>query len=127
MTEKATKILCRNMKVLLFEDENIKDQYLKITTLTKFWGPLCKKIDWKQIMVKLGTNLKKVGVFSKFIKKSKGFPMILVFSGISWNYFCIKKLWNGSMDHGTMTDSRSVVDSWPWGGATAPGLGRSSG
>jgi hypothetical protein len=36
MTEKATKILCRNMKVLLFEDENIKDQYLKITTLTKF-------------------------------------------------------------------------------------------
>jgi hypothetical protein len=26
------------------------------------------------------------------LKKSKGFPMILPFSGISWNWFCIGKV-----------------------------------
>jgi hypothetical protein len=35
VTEKITEIFCENMKVLLFEDENIKDQYLKITILAK--------------------------------------------------------------------------------------------
>jgi hypothetical protein len=31
--EKATKMFYENMKVLLFEDENIKNHYLKIKTL----------------------------------------------------------------------------------------------
>jgi hypothetical protein len=29
------------------------------------------------------------------------------------------------MDHGATAGSRSMVDSGPWGGAAAPGLGRS--
>jgi hypothetical protein len=33
--EKATKIFCGNMKVLLFEDEDYKEPTLKITTLAK--------------------------------------------------------------------------------------------
>jgi hypothetical protein len=32
---KTTKMFCVNMKMLLFEDEEYKDQYLEITTLAK--------------------------------------------------------------------------------------------
>jgi hypothetical protein len=41
-------------------------------------------------------NLKKVGTVSEFIKKSKGFPVILAFSRISQNYFCIYRKSHGS-------------------------------
>jgi hypothetical protein len=37
--------------------------------------------------------------------------VILVFSRISQNCFCIEKSWIGSMDDGTTTGSRSMVDS----------------
>jgi hypothetical protein len=46
--------------------------------------------------------LKRLGVVSGFIKKSKGFPAILPFSGISLNCFCIGKVMDqvyGSQDH----------------------------
>jgi hypothetical protein len=42
---KATKIFFGNMKLLLFEDMNINDQYLEITILVKNCGHLCKKLD----------------------------------------------------------------------------------
>jgi hypothetical protein len=45
--EKAAKIFCGNMKVLLFEDEEYKEPTLKITTLVKIWGALYKKIRLK--------------------------------------------------------------------------------
>jgi hypothetical protein len=32
---KATEMFCENMKVLLSEDEEYKDQYLEITTMAK--------------------------------------------------------------------------------------------
>jgi hypothetical protein len=41
-------------------------------------------------------------VFLELLKKSKGFPTILIFSGISWNCFCIGKVMDrvyGSRDH----------------------------
>jgi hypothetical protein len=41
-------------------------------------------------------NLKKVGIVSGFIKKSKGFPVILTFSRISQNCFCIYRKSHGS-------------------------------
>jgi hypothetical protein len=70
--------------------------------------------------------LKKVGVVSGFIKKSKGFHAILAFSEILQNCFCIVKSWIGSTNHESTAGSRSMVDSRPKGGAAAPGLGRSS-
>jgi hypothetical protein len=42
---KITKIFCENIKVLLFEDGNIKNQYLEITALTKSEGIYVKKLD----------------------------------------------------------------------------------
>jgi hypothetical protein len=33
--KKVTEMFCENMKVLLFEDEEYKDQYLEITTMAK--------------------------------------------------------------------------------------------
>jgi hypothetical protein len=43
--EKIAEIFYGNIKVLLFKDDNINNQYLKITALTKFCGSLCKKLD----------------------------------------------------------------------------------
>jgi hypothetical protein len=51
--------------------------------------------------------------------------MILTFSMISQNCF-IGKVMIRSMNHGTTTGSRSIVDSRPWGGTATLGLGRSS-
>jgi hypothetical protein len=50
--------------------------------------------------------LKKVGVVSGFIKKSKSFLVILAFSGISQNCFFIEKVMHqvyGSRDHGCLS------------------------
>jgi hypothetical protein len=82
---------------------NIKDQYLEITTLAKIWEPLYKKIDWKLIMIKFR---------ARFIKKSKGFPEILAFSGISWNCLCVWKIMDRvyrSRDHGWISMHGGLV------------------
>jgi hypothetical protein len=75
-------------------------------------------------MVKSSANLKNVGFVSGFIKNPKGIPVILSFSGISWNCFYIGK--SHELSLWITAGIQSMVDSRPWGGTATRGLRRSS-